>query len=227
MAKDPAFLFYSNDFTSGTQFFTNEEVGIYIRLMCAQHQHGRLSEKQVKIICNSLESDVMQKFTKDENGLYYNERLEFEIEKRRNYSASRSGNRKGKTKTTEKQTVKKNISISYDKHMENENENRNIIEYLNKKCSAKFKTDNKKTHTLINSRRKEGFTQENFISVIDKKCKEWSTDTKMCLYLRPETLFGNKFEGYLNQKEINQSKTPHFQNGINIDEIDYSNNGNK
>ena len=43
--KDPAFLFYTNDFDRGCQFFTDEQVGKYIRLLMAQHQHGHLSEK--------------------------------------------------------------------------------------------------------------------------------------------------------------------------------------
>jgi hypothetical protein len=53
----------------------------------------------------------MSKFLKDDNGLYYNERLENEIVKRKNYSESRRNNRKNK----------ENISLSYEKHMENEN----------------------------------------------------------------------------------------------------------
>lgn len=125
MAKDPAFMFYTNDFISGTQFFTDEQTGIYIRLLCAQHQHGRLSEKQVNFICKSQDKEVMQKFTKDDNGFYYNIRLENEISKRKSYAESRSNNRKGKVKqevTTKKH--KKKTSKSYDSHMEDENEDR-------------------------------------------------------------------------------------------------------
>lgn len=113
MAKDPAFLFYTNDFISGTQFFTDEQVGIYIRLLCAQHQHGRLSEKHMMHICKTYDKDIFSKFTKDSEGNWYNERLESEIVKRKNYSESRSKNRKSE----------KNICQSYVQHMENENEN--------------------------------------------------------------------------------------------------------
>lgn len=127
MAKDPAFLFYSNDFTSGTQFFTNEEVGIYIRLMCAQHQHGRLSEKQVLFICNSLDCEVLKKFTKDDSGLYYNLRLENEIERRKKFSESRATNRLGKTKD------KNNTRKTYVNHMETETE----TEIINKNKKRK------------------------------------------------------------------------------------------
>jgi uncharacterized protein YdaU (DUF1376 family) len=123
MAKDPAFLFYTNDFISGTQFFTDEEVGVYIRLLCAQHQHGRLSEKQVLFICKSLEHEAIKKFTKDEDNLYYNERLEIEIDRRKAFSDSRSNNRKGKgNKVVKTKNKPNNTRKTYDNHMETENE---------------------------------------------------------------------------------------------------------
>jgi uncharacterized protein YdaU (DUF1376 family) len=45
MAKDPAFLFYPSDFLTGTMFMNNEQIGIYIRLLCSQHQHGGVIDK--------------------------------------------------------------------------------------------------------------------------------------------------------------------------------------
>jgi uncharacterized protein YdaU (DUF1376 family) len=120
MAKDPAFLFYTGDFTTGTQFFSDEQVGKYLRLLMAQHQHGHLKENQIKMICKTHDEDILQKFKKDENGLYFNERLEIEIEKRKAYSKSRSNNKSGKYKND-----MINTSKSYDKHMEDENENEN------------------------------------------------------------------------------------------------------
>ena len=119
MSNDPAFLFYTGDFTTGTQFFTDEQVGIYIRLLMAQHQHGHLSDKQVKMICRTYDEDVMLKFVKDSDGKFFNKRLEDEIVKRKKYSLSRSENKKGKTKDM---II---TSKSYDNHMEDENENEN------------------------------------------------------------------------------------------------------
>jgi len=58
MAKDPAFLFYTGDFSTGTQFFSDEQVGKYIRLLMAQHQHGRLSEKQMLYICKNKDIEI-------------------------------------------------------------------------------------------------------------------------------------------------------------------------
>ena len=75
-----------------------------------------------------------------------------------------------------------------------------IINYLNSSAKTKFRQSNKKTKTLIKARINEGFTEEDFFRVIDNKVREWA-NTEMEKYLRPETLFGTKFEGYLNQKE--------------------------
>ena len=75
-----------------------------------------------------------------------------------------------------------------------------IIRYLNEKAGTRYKTTTTKTRRIINARLKEGFTVEDFKTVIDKKCAEWLTDEKMEQYLRPETLFGTKFESYLNAK---------------------------
>lgn len=75
-----------------------------------------------------------------------------------------------------------------------------IVDYLNEKCGTKYKASSKRTQSLINARTKEGFTLEDFKQVIDKKAAEWLNDTRMSQYLRPETLFGTKFESYLNQK---------------------------
>jgi uncharacterized protein YdaU (DUF1376 family) len=86
MAKDQAFLFYSSDFLAGTQDLTMEERGQYITLLCLQHQKGHLTEKMIRLCCGNATADVMAKFRHDENGLFFNERLEEEIGKRKNHS---------------------------------------------------------------------------------------------------------------------------------------------
>lgn len=74
-----------------------------------------------------------------------------------------------------------------------------IIDYLNLKSNSNYKYTSQKTKDLIKARINNGFTIEDFKKVIDKKSQEWlGTDFEK--FLRPETLFGNKFEGYLNQK---------------------------
>ena len=79
-----------------------------------------------------------------------------------------------------------------------------IIDYLNSKANTNYRVNNKKTRASINARITEGFTIDDFKKVIDIKSAEW-INTNMQQYLRPETLFGTKFEGYLNQKITKQA----------------------
>ncbi|NHA37400.1 alpha/beta hydrolase [Staphylococcus schleiferi] len=73
-----------------------------------------------------------------------------------------------------------------------------VIDYLNKQTGKQYKSTTKKNQTVIRARTDEGFTLDDFKKAIDNKVSEWK-GTDMEKYLRPETLFGTKFEGYLNQ----------------------------
>lgn len=144
MAKDPAFLFYSADFFMGTIGMTDAQVGQYIRLMCLQHQQGHLPESIIKSVAgNKPDAVLLSKFIQDEDGNYYNKRLEEETEKRNNYTQSRRKNARSKKSdddtradAQEEQSDSKkdgdgrSICEAYakhmPKHMENENENENI-----------------------------------------------------------------------------------------------------
>ena len=81
--------------------------------------------------------------------------------------------------------------------------NKEIIDYLNLKTGSNYKHATEATVKIINARLKEGYTLEDFKTVIDKKTKQWLNDEKMSNFLRPLTLFGTKFESYLNEKENN------------------------
>lgn len=74
-----------------------------------------------------------------------------------------------------------------------------IVNYLNEKTGKNYKHTTNKTQIVIKARWNEGFTEDDFKKVIDNKVAEWK-GTNMEKYLRPETLFGTKFEGYLNQE---------------------------
>ena len=126
MSKDPAFLFYSSDFLTGTLLMSMEQKGKFITLLCIQHQKGHMSERDMLQICGTYDEDIFDKFQKDSDGKFFNERLKEEIDKRKSYSDSRRNNRKKKEDVI-------NISDTYVQHMENENEIENIIE--NKKVS--------------------------------------------------------------------------------------------
>ena len=90
-----------------------------------------------------------------------------------------------------------------------------IVSYLNEKAGTAFKHTTEKTKAAIKARMAEGFTVDDFKTVIDKKCAEWIGDPKMEKYIRPETLFGTKFEGYLNAK-VSKQQTRIGANGIPI-----------
>ncbi len=129
MAKDPAVLFYTQDFLVGTLTMTNEQVGKYIRLLCLQHQKGKLTLKDLKQYISEEDMEVAEKFQKFDDGFYYNIKLKNETERRKNYSESRRNNRI------------KNLSKSYVKHLENENEDVNVNDNL--KLKLVNKTGNK------------------------------------------------------------------------------------
>lgn len=86
-----------------------------------------------------------------------------------------------------------------------------IIDYLNEKTGKRFKSGTDATKRVIRARFKEGNSLDDFKAVIDVKATEWIGDSKMEDYLRPSTLFGTKFEGYLNQsikvKPVKAAKT--------------------
>ena len=105
--------------------------------------------------------------------------------------------------------VRSNVSLTQpnatDRDIEEDKETdkeiyKTVVSYLNEKAGTKYKATTPKTKTAIKARLSEGFTVDDFRTVIDKKCTEWLGDDKMEKYLRPETLFGTKFEGYLNAK---------------------------
>lgn len=108
-----------------------------------------------------------------------------------------------------RQTNKNNPNENKEKKNKNENIEiyTRICSYLNEKAGTNYRPTRANTQRHIDARLAEGFTVDDFIKVIDVKCAEWS-GTNMDKYLRPETLFGNKFENYLNQ----QAKQPRKQN---------------
>ena len=85
-----------------------------------------------------------------------------------------------------------------------------IVQYLNQKTNKNFKHTSKVTQRHIRARFAEGFTVSDFKQVIDKKCSDWLRDQKMKEYLRPETLFGTKFESYLNSKTTTKQTGPYI-----------------
>ncbi len=100
---------------------------------------------------------------------------------------------------------------SLDKDIDNMSDSiSEIVDYLNQETGSHYKSSSDKTRKLIKARLNEGFTVDDFKKVIDRKVAEWKNDEKMSQYLRPETLFGTKFEGYLNQREVKKQSGNQF-----------------
>lgn len=129
MAKDPAVLFYTSDFLSGTFTMTNEQVGKYIKLLCLQHQKGPLTERDMLSVCQSYDEDIYVKFEYLDNH-YVNIRMQTESIRRKSYSESRKNNRL--------KPKEENISISYDNHMETETETITINKTITKDVNIDF-----------------------------------------------------------------------------------------
>ena len=98
---------------------------------------------------------------------------------------------------------------NYDRQKESKGKESNlyteIISYLNEKAGTGYRSTSKKTRSLIDARIREGFGISDFRRVIDNKVADWNHPPRegredMRPYLRPETLFGTKFESYLNQR---------------------------
>lgn len=171
MSKDPAFMFYSKDFLTGCADLTMEERGLYITLMCLQHQKGRLSKKTIWLSLGfslvlkfedfvpegKLSVDVLKKFEIDENGNYFNLRLEQEIIKRAEYSNSRKANgskggrpKKANGNHTENHMV--NLCESTEEAYKNlhGDANVNVIESENTSCNLSGENFSKKVDPWMN-----------------------------------------------------------------------------
>lgn len=94
-----------------------------------------------------------------------------------------------------------------------------IVEYLNDKIGAHYKPNGKKMKELIRARMNEGYTVEDFKTVIDKKFKSWGNDPKMSLYLRPSTLFGTRFGEYLNEYQAEDMKKLNCKPTFDIEQV--------
>lgn len=117
MAKDPAFLFYPNDYLGGTMGMTFEEKGAYIELLMVQFNRGHMTNHMIGQTVGQIWDNIKDKFIQDDKGLWYNVRLDEEKQKRMAYTASRRNNIKGENQHTKKKKVGHMTN-----HMENENE---------------------------------------------------------------------------------------------------------
>ena len=148
------------------------------------------------------------------------------LEKIREQTRLRVSNHREKQKQLTECNVTGNVTVTLgnaidiDKELDEEIDKDNIpyveiIKYLNDESGSKYRSNSSKTRSLIKARWNDGFRLDDFKDVINKKVADWSRNPDMVKFLRPETLFGSKFEGYLNEKIIAQrvDKLGGFNNG--------------
>jgi uncharacterized protein YdaU (DUF1376 family) len=104
MGRDPAFLFYPNDYIGGTMGMTFEEKGAYIEILMLQFNRGHMTSDMIGQTVGQIWAKIQNKFKVDSNGLFYNERLDIEIEKRKSFIQSRFNNLSGKNKYSKKES---------------------------------------------------------------------------------------------------------------------------
>lgn len=210
MGKDPAFLFYPGDWLGGTLGMTFEEKGAYMELLMLQFNRGHMTEHMIGQTVGQLWVKVQDKFIKDDQGLYYNGRLQIEIEKRQRFIESRLNNVSGKNQYTKN---KGHTGGHMTDHMEdrnrNEDEYKNIVELYHNLCPKMngVKAINKFRQGLMNTRLSE-YGIEKITEVLrkagesdflnGKNDKAWKADFEWIL--RPQN-FVKVMEGkYENKK---------------------------
>lgn len=131
MGKDPAFMFYSGDFLVGTMTMSFEDRGKYITILSYMHQNGRISEETIRLLVGSVSDMLRLKFSQDKDGNWFNNRLESEIEKRKNFVSSRQENGKkgGRPPKIKEKSNKKTYAKPKQNLPEDDNINENIIKY--------------------------------------------------------------------------------------------------
>jgi len=211
MAKDPAFLFYPNDYIGGTMGMTFEEKGAYIELLMMQFNRGHMSGHMCGQVVGQLWDKIQDKFQQDENGLWFNERLEVEQNKRKVFTISRKTNLKGVNQYTKKETINRGHMTS---HMENENKDINIYyidekDFLNDWKIVREKYTGKQTNL-----NKLNFKEQNDFQGLQSEFSKEQFRNSMIGLFRQKDMF-----------ESNQLRPAHFLSDRNIEKyLDTFNN---
>jgi hypothetical protein len=205
MAKDPAVLFYTSDFLSGTFTMSNEQVGKYIRLLCLQHQKGKLTENDMLSICKAYDEDVYSKF-RNEGGFFFNERMFNESKRRQEYSESRRKNA---------QAIKnqKENKKAYAKHMETETETINVLNTNTNtvKTLPVENWDSVKTNFFNAYEWQEKFCRDKNLSMVSlkKKLVEFISDIELKEEYKPLKELKSHFTNLFNKKSSGDKTSGH------------------
>ncbi len=160
MSKDPARLWYPSDWVSGVQGMSFEEKGAYMDLLMWQFNHGHMTSHIIGRLVGQHWVNIQDKFLEDENGKWYNKRIDIEKDKRKNFTDSRRNNLKGTNQYTKKPKKESGHKTSL---MVNVNTNEDIS--INKGVKRKL-------HLFVDS---EFYDYDKFREAL-KKEEEWLVD---------------------------------------------------
>jgi uncharacterized phage protein (TIGR02220 family) len=211
MAKQPYIPLYIGDWEKDTNTISLEAEGALLKLIFKlwnADEKGLLSisfsqlaillkkseEMTVKILSELKENNILNiEFLPEKKAKIESRRMlkDVAISKIRSEVGKKGGRPEKQTKSKTKAKVKQNTEYDIDNDIEC------VIEYLNNTIGSNFQKKSKKNTEPIRARFRDNFKPEDFEKVILHKFSQWGQDPKMKEYLRPETLFGNKFEGYL------------------------------
>jgi uncharacterized phage protein (TIGR02220 family) len=225
MGKAPAFQFYVKDWLSDTQLkmasFSTK--GIWIDILCymwVAPDRGELvgtKESFMRLLgANNSEIDLFFKEAQALRFCYvvtdHNKNITLRNRRMYNEDKEKENNRLRQQRYRDKHKDNAEITppsptaspSATPKHINKASYRRQdipygkIVSYLNEKIKKNYRPTTKETQKHIRARFNEGFTEQDFYTVIDNMASKWFTDPKMVDYLRPKTLFGPNFESYLN-----------------------------
>jgi len=222
MKDGPSFQIYAADLYVDTNEWTCEEVGAYTRLLMSEWVNGDLPDDPKRLAritgqdlkrFQKVSPQLLRKFQLNGNNRLINLRLEETRTNQRNYREKQAKNAISGWKkrnatadatadaTVMPQPMPDECSSVFSLHIEDNilPSVKEIIGFLNSQSGKNFSTKTKATISHINARLAEGRTIDDFKKVITIKCAKWMGDPKMQDFIRPETLFGSKFEAYLNE----------------------------
>ncbi len=207
MAKDPAFLFYYQDFLVGVDHMTDEQIGQFIKCLCHQANAGYIRKTHMFNICKTQDNHniVSEKFVLTEENTYINKRLENEVKRRKKYSESRRNNRKGHHMIDTCET--------YVRHMETET----IAETETKTRAKKAKVFTKplikeiilyckERNNRVNPNKFYNYYESNGWKVGKNKMKNWKAAIRNW-----ETMENDSFNGNGKPKSVTQPEYKHFE----------------
>lgn len=229
MKDGPSFQIYAADLYVDTNEWTCEEVGAYTRLLMSEWVNGDLPSDPSRLAritgqnqkqFQKVVSQIMKKFKLNGNNRLINLRLEETRLNQRKYRekqslrASSGWMKRNATADTTAYAEPMPDSMPDDCSSSSSSVKDSImssvkiiIDFLNMKSGKNFSYKTKATIIHIKARLAEGKTIDDFKKVVTIKCEKWLLDPKMCDYIRPETLFGSKFESYCNESPLQKKES--------------------